>query len=676
MRQGVVWKFIGQGGLQATRFVIVAVLARLLSPDDYGAAAVAVALASFASTLGDLGMGSALVQTPNATQRVRSTAFWGAVGFGAATSTVFVLLAEPVGRFLDDPRVGPIVAVGALTFFIYSLGSTSQALFMRAMSFKTLELRYLASLWVAGIVSISVAAAGAGAWALVLQQVALATAFVVSLWWRRDWRPTFEFSLDDFRGSAASRSASPVGDGHGLPSSSCSLLIGKLVGVTELGLWAFATSAVILPLSVISIPIAEVLFPAFSRMQGEHERIGALWLDSIRLLAAVILPGLVGLAIVAPDAIPLVFGSQWSAAVPVIQILSVYVIIRTLQSWNSPVLDAAVVQSRLDAGGGAARVTRRRAHRLPLGSRSGRRLLRVQPGDRSRDPLLAFVLAELRMPARRVAAGLWAIVATTGVMAAACLAARYGLLETGIGFGGRTVATIAVGVAVYAAVLSLLAPDISRRVLGLLRRLGRGGVEPLPPDPSDGPGSRPSWPSAQTGLRSVDSPTLARKLSTMTPLRSGDVVEVRPAAEILATLDADGALEAVPFMPEMRQYMAGGSRSRAGSRRSATRSPRRGADGWRTSSTSTTSAVTGPATAGARPAAGSTGRRRGSGASTTRGSPSPPSTAMRTWSGSPSGGTDGAGVRRPAGGGVALPGDRCARRDGAAEDVGPAAVPA
>ena len=481
MRQGVVWKFIGQGGLQATRFVIVAVLARLLSPDDYGAAAVAVALASFASTLGDLGMGSALVQTPHATQRVRSTAFWGAVGFGAATSTVFVLLAEPVGRFLDDPRVGPIVAVGALTFFIYSLGSTSQALFMRAMSFKTLELRYLASLWVAGIVSISVAAAGAGAWALVLQQVALATAFVVSLWWRRDWRPTFEFSLDDFR--RLSGFAIRIAGGRWARLAELlvlSLLIGKLVGVTELGLWAFATSAVILPLSVISIPIAEVLFPAFSRMQGEHERIGALWLDSIRLLAAVILPGLVGLAIVAPDAIPLVFGSQWSAAVPVIQILSVYVIIRTLQSWNSPVLDAAGRPEITLWTQAAALLVSPVA--VLIGSHWGLEAVAVcfvcSQVIAVEIPSLAFVLAELRMPARRVAAGLWAIVAATGVMAAACLAARYGLLETGIGLGGRTVATIAVGVAVYAAVLSLLAPDISRRVLGLLRRLRarRGGA--------------------------------------------------------------------------------------------------------------------------------------------------------------------------------------------------------
>jgi len=481
VRYGVAWKFIGQGGLQATRFVVVAVLARLLSPDDYGAAAVAVALASFASTLGDLGMGSALVQTPHATQRIRATAFWGAIGFGAATSTVFVLLAAPVGRFLDDPRVGPIVAVGALTFFIYSLGSTSQALFMRAMSFKTLELRYLASLWVAGIVSISAAAAGAGAWALVLQQVALATAFVISLWWRRDWRPTFEFSREDFR--KLSGFALRIAGGRWARLAELlvlSLLIGKLVGVAELGLWAFATSAVIIPLSVIAIPIAEVLFPAFSRMQGEHERIGALWLDSIRMLAAVILPGLVGLAIVAPDAIPLVFGSQWSAAVPVIQILTVYVIIRTLQSWNSPVLDAAG-RPEITLWTQAAALLLSPIGVL-IGSHWGLEGVAVcfvvAQVVAVEIPSLAFVLAELRMPARRVAASLGAIAAATAVMAAACLTVRYSLLETGIGLAGRTVVTIGVGVAVYAAALALLAPDISRRVLGLLRRLRsrRGGT--------------------------------------------------------------------------------------------------------------------------------------------------------------------------------------------------------
>ena len=99
-------------------------------------------------------------------------------------------------------------------------------------------------------------------------------------------------------------------------------------------------STVILPLVVIAIPIAEVLFSAFSRLRGDRERTATLWLDSIGLQAASLLL-LVGLVVVARDLIPLVFGEQWRVSVTIVQILSIYVIIGSLQSLNSIVLDAA-----------------------------------------------------------------------------------------------------------------------------------------------------------------------------------------------------------------------------------------------------------------------------------------------------------------------------------------------
>ena len=338
---GVVWKLVGQAGVQGIRLVTVAILARILTPADYGAAAIAIALASFAPTVADMGMGAALVQTDRATRVVRSTVFWASLAFGVAFSVLAAVSAGPIGRFLDDPRVGTIVAVGGLTFAICAVGSTSQAVFMREMKFRSIELRYWFALVVASGLAVIAASLGAGAWALVLQQVALLATFAVALWWRAGWHPTFEFSGLVFRrlGSFAIR----VAGGRWARLAELlvlSLLIGKLVGVPALGAWSFAMSTVILPLTVIAIPIAEVLFSAFSRLRGDRERIAALWLESIRFLAAVILPVLVGLIVVAPDLIPAVFGSQWHVSVGIIQILSVYVIIRSLQSWSSVVMDA------------------------------------------------------------------------------------------------------------------------------------------------------------------------------------------------------------------------------------------------------------------------------------------------------------------------------------------------
>ena len=363
------------------------------------------------------------------------------------------------------------------TFAIYSLGSTSHATFMRAMNFRTLELRFMVALVVAGVVSVSAAAAGLGPWALVLQQIVLMTTFVAALWWRTSWRPTFEFSPAAFR--QLSGFAVQIAGGRWarlIELVVLSLLIGKLVSVSGLGAWTFAMSTVILPLTVIAIPIAEVLFTAFSRLRGQRERIAALWLDSINLLAAVILPLLVGLVIVAPDLIPLVFGAQWRISVTVIQILSIYVIIRSLQSWNSIVLDAAgrphitlwtqvaaLALTPLAVIIGAQWGIEGVALCFVIGQ-----IIAVEI------PSFLFVLSELRLSPSEVASRMFGVTAATLVMAATCLAGRIGLSELGVGDVGRTVLTIGVGLFSYSVALSLFAPDVRRRAVSLLKGvLGR-----------------------------------------------------------------------------------------------------------------------------------------------------------------------------------------------------------
>jgi PST family polysaccharide transporter len=175
----------------------------------------------------------------------------------------------------------------------------------------------------------------------VLQQLVLMTTLSTMLWWRSGWRPTLEFSGSVFRELASF--AIRIAGGRWarlIELLVMSLLIGRLAGVADLGAWTFAMSMVILPLSLIAIPIAEVLFSAFSRLREDPERMSALWLDSIAYLAAVLLPLLLGLMILSPDLVPLVFGSRWEVSVHVVQILCVYVLIRGLQSWGSVYMDA------------------------------------------------------------------------------------------------------------------------------------------------------------------------------------------------------------------------------------------------------------------------------------------------------------------------------------------------
>ena len=462
---GVGWKLGGQVLVQGIRLATVAILARLLTPADYGAAAIAIALATFAPTVADMGMGSALVQVDKASQRMRSTTFWAAIAFGIGLSALFAASAAPVGRFLGDPQVGTMVAVGGLSFALCSIGSTSQAVFMREMRFRSIELRYWFAIGLASVVAVFAAAGGAGSWALVLQQVVLLATFAAALCWRTTWRPTLEFSRAAFRrlGSFAIR----VAGGRWARLAELlllSLLIGKLVGVPELGAWTFAMSTVILPLTVIAIPIAEVLFSAFSRLRGERDRMAALWLESVRYLAAVVLPLLTGLAILAPDLIPAVFGSQWGVSVGIIQILSIYVIIRCLQSWGSVLLDAVGRPQVTLWTQIAALCTTPLA--VVIGAQWGieavavgfvlSQLIAVEL------PMLIIVLSELRVPLSSVAARLYGVAAATLVMATVCFVGLRALSALGAGVEERAALTIGLALLVYAIALWGLAPDIVR----------------------------------------------------------------------------------------------------------------------------------------------------------------------------------------------------------------------
>ena len=477
---GITWKMAGQIAIQLVRLLTVAVLARFLTPADYGTAAIAIALAMFAPTVADMGIGSALVQAKAAPQMVRSTAFWASIGCGLGLFVLLAASAKPLARFMGEPQVADMIVAGGLTFAIYSVGSASQAVLMRGMRFRGIELRTWLALLAGSIAAVIAAASGAGAWALVLQQLVLMTTLSTMLWWRSGWRPTLEFSGSVFRELASF--AIRIAGGRWarlIELLVMSLLIGRLAGVADLGAWTFAMSMVILPLSLIAIPIAEVLFSAFSRLREDPERMSALWLDSIAYLAAVLLPLLLGLMIVSPDLVPLVFGSRWEVSVHVVQILCVYVLIRGLQSWGSVYMDA-VGRPEVTLWTQLASLCLTPVA-VVVGINWGiegvaacfvvAQLIAVEV------PMFIIVLSQMQVSRRVLAARLSGIATASLLMAISCVFARSALEALGVGMAGRVVLTIALGIAVYAPALWWLAPHVSRRVAAACRTRLRRLIE-------------------------------------------------------------------------------------------------------------------------------------------------------------------------------------------------------
>ena len=472
LKRGVFWALSSQVATQGIRMVGVVVLARLLTPDAYGVAALAITIASFSTMVGDLGYGTALVQASKASQRRASTACWAALGAGAIGSTCVALGAFPAASILGESEVAALLVAGGLTLFLVALGSASNALLTRSMSFGVLQAATVAA-WAVGTACAIVAAAlGAGAWALVLQQVLLAgvtsAVFIIAA----RWRPSLEFSREDFR--SLTRFALPLTGGsmfflfQGLLTG---LLVGGLLGVDELGVWNLSMSLVVLPLSLLALPLARVIYAAFARMRDSKDRIAEVWLSGFTLLAAVVLPALFGLIAVAPDFIPVVFGSQWVAAVPVVQILSVLVMSRTLQTWNNSVMDAANkphVAMYINAA-----VLIALAPCIWLGSRFGIEGAAVGWSVASlvfgEVPSFLLTTRELSLRGLHALNRLRGIVLASGALCMVAVLVRLALKDAGVDAEARLLVSIVLGAATYIACITLFARPVARQLIDIGR---------------------------------------------------------------------------------------------------------------------------------------------------------------------------------------------------------------
>jgi O-antigen/teichoic acid export membrane protein len=478
LKRGALWALGSQVAQQVLRMVGVVVLARLLSPEDYGLAALAVTIASFSMILGDLGYGTALVQASTPSRRWASTACWCALAAGVIGSGIVALGAYPAAVLLGEPEVTGLVIVGGLTLLLVALGATSNAFLTRSMSFGVIQSATVAAWAAATGCAITAAALGAGAWALVVQQVVLAAVTSVLFILAARWRPTLEFSRAAFR--SLSRFALPLTGGSlffVLQGIVTVVLVGYFVGVEALGIWNLSMAIVIVPGTLLAYPLARVMYAAFARMRHNMERVAEVWLNGFTLLAAVLLPALFGLIAVAPDLIPLVFGSQWTQAVPVIQILCVFVMARTLQTWNTPVMDAAGKPQV------AMFVNTSVLIALPpaiwFGSEFGIEGVAVAYSLAAFicGELPSFVLTtrELSLRALRVLGGLRGIVLAS---ASACIAAvlvRQALTDGGMGVEPRLLLSILAGGLVYGLCLALFARSVGRQLLGMI-----GGALPTP----------------------------------------------------------------------------------------------------------------------------------------------------------------------------------------------------
>jgi O-antigen/teichoic acid export membrane protein len=338
---GVLWKSMSRGVTLATRIVVIAVLARILTPGDYGVAGMALVVMSFAAIFTDPALGAALIQRPEIDERDRSTVFWTATGIGATLTVLSIAFSPLVARFFGEPEVRNLFAVASLVLVVTSLSVAHRALLTRQLAYRGLEIRETVSIVTGGVVAICVALAGFGPWAIVSNALAYSVMSTVLAWLLLDWRPRAVYSRASIRrlGAFSSRIFGAMMLAWGNQNLD-NALIGRVLGAAALGAYALAYNTMMLPVGLVAGTLHQALTPAYSRIQHDKERLERVWLHNKRLSVAIVAPALMCLAVVAPDFVHVLVGDQWGAAVVPLQILCVGAVATSLGALNWSVLQA------------------------------------------------------------------------------------------------------------------------------------------------------------------------------------------------------------------------------------------------------------------------------------------------------------------------------------------------
>jgi len=197
--RGVGWSTLTNVALQAVRFVVLFVLARLLSPEDFGLVGMATVAIAFAQVFQTGGLGLALIQRKDLTETQVSSSFWAIASLGTCLTIILLAVSSLVGRFYENQQVVPVLAVLAFAFLFGSLTIVPRVLVVRAIDFRALFFIEIGSALFGGVIALAAAYQGFAVWSLVAGTLAESLCKLILLWAYTKWLPRMIFEFDTLR---------------------------------------------------------------------------------------------------------------------------------------------------------------------------------------------------------------------------------------------------------------------------------------------------------------------------------------------------------------------------------------------------------------------------------------------------------------------------------------------
>jgi O-antigen/teichoic acid export membrane protein len=323
--RGIFWNFLTYGLGKGGVLITTSILARLLDKGDFGLVSYAVIAINYLSVIKDLGLGAALVQRRENIEEGANTVFTTNLILGTLLSTIAYFIAPWMAGYFNEPMVTPVLRWLGLSFTINALGAVHGVLLVRELDYRRKIIPDMGNTVVKAVVSIGLAVAGYGVWALVFGQLLGSLASVILVWMVSTWRPKLSFNRAIARSLFLFGFSIILGDVlSAFIDNTAYVIVGKLFGTEKLSIYtlAFRLPEVILigNLWVMS----GVTFPAFSSIQHKPDEMRRGSLLSIRIIQLLAAPISVGLLLAADPIVRVVFGEKWVDVIPLLRVLAIY----------------------------------------------------------------------------------------------------------------------------------------------------------------------------------------------------------------------------------------------------------------------------------------------------------------------------------------------------------------
>lgn len=328
---GLLWTSLGKGAYGVLQLVVIGILARHVSPADFGVVSAALIVIALSGIVSQLGMGPALVQRPDLERRHIDTAFTSSVVMDLMLGIAIWLAAPLASSFFRVANVEPVLRSLAWVFPLQGMATVAESLMKRELRFRSLANLDVISYGLGfGVVGISMALLGKGVWALVAAQIAQNVVKTGILLY---WQPPRLWNLPDGR---AFRELMGFGAGFTLAKIANQvaaqgdyLVVGRFLGPAPLGYYGRAYNLMSTPASGFGTILDAVLFPAMARVQSDAQRLAGAYRRGIALIALVFLPASAALVLLAPEVVAVLLGARWTPVIAPFQVLAAGMLFRT-----------------------------------------------------------------------------------------------------------------------------------------------------------------------------------------------------------------------------------------------------------------------------------------------------------------------------------------------------------